>query len=412
MFFLPLLLTLPIFFHGTLASPKIATAWYAGWHANSDPGFPLSKVSWEKYTQLTYSFAETTPDVRAITLNGSDPETLPKFVTAAHANGVKATVSIGGWTGSLYYSSNVATPQNRTLFVKTLVDFAKKFKLDGLNFDWEYPAAAGIGCNTMNVNDTANFLDFLKELRADSLGSKLILSAAVATTPFIDAEGNPSANVTAFSKVLDYVAIMVYDVAGPWSAAVGPNAPLEDACAPADFQAGSAASAVRDWHAAGFPLDQIVLGVPSYGHTFRVAKSDAFRNGSRTELALYAPFNASDTPVGDEWDDAAGVDKCGNASGQGGNIDLWGMIDQGYLRADGTPKKGVPHIYDKCSQTPFVYNETTRVMISYDDAKSFAAKGKFIKSKGLGGFAMWEAGGDSKDILLDSIRKSAGFKCA
>lgn len=33
---------------------KVATAWYAGWHADD---FPLSKVSWSKYTQLTYAFA-------------------------------------------------------------------------------------------------------------------------------------------------------------------------------------------------------------------------------------------------------------------------------------------------------------------------------------------------------------------
>lgn len=49
-------------------------------------------------------------------------------------------------------------------------------------------------------------------------------------------------------------------------------------------------------------------------------------------------------------------------------------------------------------------------MIAYDDAQSFAAKGKFIASENLRGFAMWEAGGDSQDILLNSIRASSGFQ--
>ena len=44
-------------------------------------------------------------------------------------------------------------------------------------------------------------------------------------------------------------------------------------------------------------------------------------------------------------------------------------------------------------------------MISYDDVKSFAAKGEFIRSHGLRGFAMWEAGGDLNDYLVDSIRE-------
>jgi chitinase len=48
-------------------------------------------------------------------------------------------------------------------------------------------------------------------------------------------------------------------------------------------------------------------------------------------------------------------------------------------------------------------------MVSFDDPASFAAKGRFIAQNGLRGYAMWEAGGDSKDMLIDAIRTSAGF---
>lgn len=41
--------------------------------------------------------------------------------------------------------------------------------------------------------------------------------------------------------------------------------------------------------------------------------------------------------------------------------------------------------------------------------RSLAAKGAFIKTTGLRGFSMWEAGGDFDDILLDSIRKGTGL---
>lgn len=56
---------------------------------------------------------------------------------------------------------------------------------------------------------------------------------------------------------------------------------------------------------------------------------------------------------------------------------------------------------------PFVYNSKTKVMVSFDDPTSFRAKGSFIKSNGLRGFAMWEAGGDYHDVLLTAIRTSA-----
>ena len=56
----------------------------------------------------------------------------------------------------------------------------------------------------------------------------------------------------------------------------------------------------------------------------------------------------------------------------------------------------------------YVYNETSNVMVSFDDARAFAAKGAFIKDEKLRGFSIWEAGGDSHDILLDSVRAAAG----
>lgn len=39
-----------------------------------------------------------------------------------------------------------------------------------------------------------------------------------------------------------------------------------------------------------------------------------------------------------------------------------------------------------------------------------AAKGNFVNQAGLKGFAMYEAGGDFDDILLDSITNAAGFE--
>ena len=47
-------------------------------------------------------------------------------------------------------------------------------------------------------------------------------------------------------------------------------------------------------------------------------------------------------------------------------------------------------------------------MVSFDDPKSFAAKGKFIIQNNLLGFAMWETTGDYKDLLIDSLATAAG----
>jgi chitinase len=163
--------------------------------------------------------------------------------------------------------------------------------------------------------DTANFLLLLQELRSTPSTSKLILSAATGNAPFMDSTGSPSSDVSAFAKVLDFIEIMNYDIWGSWSSYVGPNAPLDDSCASAADQQGSAMKAVSAWTKAGIPPHQIVLGVASYGHSYSVPNTDAIQNGA---LVPYPRFNKANQPHGDSWDGAAGLDVCGVQQPAGG----------------------------------------------------------------------------------------------
>ncbi|TFK41644.1 glycoside hydrolase family 18 protein [Crucibulum laeve] len=378
----------------------VATAWYPGWYGSK---FPPAQISWEKYTQMTFAFALTTPDTSVISLDADSQKILPDFVTEAKNHNVSSLLSIGGWTGSQYFSSAVASASNRTIFVKSVVNLATKYKLDGIDFDWEYPNKQGVGCNLIADDDSANFLSFLQELRKDPVGSKLILSAAVSISPFAGVDGTPMKDVSEFSKVLDHIAIMNYDIWGAFSPTVGPNSPLDDTCSPTP--AGSAVSAIKAWTSAGFPANQIALGVASYAHTFHVAPSAAIN--SNGTLALYPAFDKALQPAGDgETTGMTGVDQCGVATGPSGLFDFSALVSNGFLDKNGTAASGLIYSFDECSQTPFLYNKSTQVMVSYDDATSFAAKGKFIKNSGLAGFAMWHVAGDSNDILVNSINKA------
>jgi chitinase len=142
---------------------------------------------------------------------------------------------------------------------------------------------------------------------------------------------------------------MDYDIWGSWSAAgVGPNAPLADSCSP--YRDGSAVSAINAWTAAQFPTNKILLGVPSYGHSFFVLRSDAIVNG---QLASYPPFNCSLQPHGDSWDAPTGVDACGtgNPTQPGGIFNFWGLVENKWLTALGDPAAGNYYRFDSCSQT-------------------------------------------------------------
>ena len=104
-------------------------------------------------------------------------------------------------------------PNSRQTFVKNIALVYDQFHLDGIDIDWEYPAQQGDPRNYVDANDTANFLEFLSLLRG-TLPQTARISAAVQTTPFADATGQPMKDVQAFTNVLDWVVIMNYDVWG------------------------------------------------------------------------------------------------------------------------------------------------------------------------------------------------------
>jgi chitinase len=107
----------------------------------------------------------------------------------------------------------VNNSSSRQTFVKNIALVYDQFHLDGIDIDWEYPALRGDPRNYVGANDTANFLEFLWLLRGTLPGTARI-SAAVQTTPFADATGQPMKDVRPFADVLDWLLIMNYDVWG------------------------------------------------------------------------------------------------------------------------------------------------------------------------------------------------------
>ena len=44
-------------------------------------------------------------------------------------------ISIGGYSGSQWFSSSVRTSQNRTAFANTLIDVVQTYNLGGIEFE-------------------------------------------------------------------------------------------------------------------------------------------------------------------------------------------------------------------------------------------------------------------------------------
>ncbi|KAI9460779.1 glycoside hydrolase family 18 protein [Boletus coccyginus] len=385
---------------GAGTNGKISMAWFADWH----PGVGVSNISWAGYTHMAFFTAQPS-SAGTIEVILTDPTMVDQFTAAAVTNNVKPILTVGGWSGSIYWSSSVATSENRSTLANSLAQYAYAHGFTGLDFDWEYPGKQGIGCNIVSPQDSANFLSFLQEMR--QVASNLTLSAATSIKPWVDSTGTPLTDVSAYASVLDWIEIMNYDVFGTFSSVTGPNSPLDDACASSSDQQGSATSAVAAWSTAGFPANKIVLGVPAYGHSFTVPQSTAVTGNT---LNIYTSFDKTNIPIGDTWSPpSTSADICGNppvGNGNTGIYNFWALIGDGFLSQNGTVASGMVGLFDDCSQTPFVYNPSTSVLVSYDDPQSFTAKGQYIKQNGLGGFAMYESGGDYDGMLIQAITQA------
>jgi chitinase len=48
---------------------------------------------------------------------------------------------------------------------------------------------------------------------------------------------------------------------------------------------------------------------------------------------------------------------------------------------------------------PWLYHAQRRIFVSYDDARSIAAKARYVREQGFGGIMFWELGGDDGTLL-------------
>lgn len=132
---------------------------------------------------------------------------MKSFGSACRSNNVIPLLSIGGWSGSVYFSQLVSTAAKRQAFSSAIKSYLTQYSLYGVDLDWEYPGQSGAGSNVVSPQDSANLLLFLGSLRA-ALGSSKYITAAVPTSPWVGSNGNPLADVSKYARFLNYINLM------------------------------------------------------------------------------------------------------------------------------------------------------------------------------------------------------------
>jgi GH18 family chitinase len=177
-----------------------STGYYSSWaqgggQANYTIGgkpFTPDMISWKAYTHIIHFGVTPNNDG---TLNeggmGLNATMMKAFVAAAHANGVKAIICIGGGGTGNQYSASAANLTVRTKFIQNIVAFMQKYGYDGADVDWEDNVQA------------PQYLALFQELRTafDKLTPKPLMTVAVAayfadqaspSGPYIDQMNNMS----------------------------------------------------------------------------------------------------------------------------------------------------------------------------------------------------------------------------
>lgn len=180
---------------------------WSGWYLAPE------SIDWSKFDVVDFAFALPTAAFGLEFTQDDSSSLLTRLVTTAHAAGKRVKLSIGGWTGSTYFSTICASSSNRQTFINNIMLAYDAYSLDGIDIDWEYPGTQGAGTNAVSPYDSANFLIFLTELRA-ALPQGALISTAVQVWPYADTNGNPMADVSGFAAVIDWILIMNYDVWG------------------------------------------------------------------------------------------------------------------------------------------------------------------------------------------------------
>ncbi|OMO90715.1 hypothetical protein COLO4_18933 [Corchorus olitorius] len=267
---------------------------------------------------------------------------------------VKTMLSIGGaGCDPDIFAGMASSKERRGGFINSTIEIARTHRFDGVDLDWEFPAT---------VNDMSNLALLLQEWREaieyEAKTSKkpclLLTSAVYYTSEFINYGVPRSYPAAAMAEYLDWANPMCFDYHGNWDHSTGIHTALYDPTGNISTSHG-----IGSWVQAGMPPNKLVMGLASYGHTWKLQDPSVHGIG--------AP--------------AVGV----------GPGDEQGFFNY-YAIIDFNKEQNATVKYDKTTVSYYSYVGDS--WIGYDDVWSIKKKVRFAKYKGLGGYFFWALGYD------------------
>lgn len=237
------------------------------------------------------------------------------------------------------FSALAKSDEYRKAFAKDCRDFCSKWGIDGIDIDWEFPGLSWSGHACDPSVDVENHVLLMKQLR-ETLGTRYLLTYAGYVKDVIESDGGRKyIDIAEVDPYVDFVNVMTYDM----DAAPHHQSALKDKSAYYDCE-----RAIKSYTDAGVAASKLVLGIPFYGrHSFDGSPSAIDYN----KIIL---LDKNDYKI-DNWDSDASV----------------------------------PYVTYKGAY-----------YCGYDNEKSIAIKGDWIRGLGMKGMMYWDYNADDNQHTL------------
>lgn len=216
----------------------------------------------KSYYSVHYSFVNIKSDLTI------DDSKIAKSTFLGISN--KKIASFGGWEFSTSASTynifrNGVADANREKFATNLVNFLKKYNLDGIDLDWEFPGLSGIpGIPDDDKKDGQRYLELLKLIKSKLPAGKTLSITIPASFWYLK-----NFPITDMQKYIDYQVFMTYDIRGTNS----------DNIVQCHTNKTEVINALQMLDKAGVQIGKTYGGLANYGRSYKLSSTSCSKVG-------------------------------------------------------------------------------------------------------------------------------------
>lgn len=200
----------------------------------------------ETLTHLIFFSVEPTPEGG---ITGMDRFPPADVLTAARGQGCELIICFGGNGRSSGFSAMTRNSEARKAFVKKVKQLVKRFKLDGVDYNWEYPGY-GFGSGYRAMEEVQRDYEGLQALLKDT--RRVMPKKTLSVAYYPDSRQEKTLVTIGAPGLVDFLHIMAYDQ-------------HSDANTPSHSSYEFAQKVVQQGKDLLLPSEKLTLGVPFYG---------------------------------------------------------------------------------------------------------------------------------------------------